>query len=286
MSETSVKDDQSRNSNRLFFKHLARAFGGAILFSFPLLMTMEMWSLGFYVNGLRLALFTLLTIPLLIGLSFYDGFETTSSVFDDAVDTFVAYAVGFTTATALLLLFGVINFQMSPDEIIGKISIQAIVGSFGAMFAQSLLIGNHRETKEKEHRRREASYFGELFLMVVGAIYLSMSVAPTEEMTLIAYRMSDWQTLALMIISLLLMHAFVYFAEFRGHEKAKPHGKSFAKGFLRFTIVGYAIALTISAYILWTFGSIDEMNASEMLKVVVVLGFPASVGAAASRFIL
>jgi len=280
------KEDSAQSDTIKFFAHLARAFGGAILFSFPILMTMEMWWLGFYMNGSRLALFTLFTVPLLVGLSYYDGFEPTSRFLDDLVDTVVAYAVGFTSSAVLLFLFGVIKPEMSADEIIGKISIQAIVGSFGAMFAQSLLIGDEHEREESEKKQREASYFGELFLMAVGAIFLSMSVAPTEEMLLISFQMSDWHTLALMIITLFLTHAFVYTVEFRGREKTTVRGKPFWHGFLRFTVVGYAIALVISFYVLWTFGSIDEMAFAEKLKATVVLGFPAAVGAAASRLIL
>ncbi|MCY7346125.1 MAG: TIGR02587 family membrane protein [Pyrinomonadaceae bacterium] len=275
-----------RSDTKIFFIHLARAFGGAMLFSFPLLMTMEMWFLGFYMNGWRLTLFTLLTVPLLIGLSYYDGFETTSSVWDDTIDTFVAYAVGFVVSIVLLSLFGVINLQMTIGEIVGKVLIQTIIGSFGAMFAQSLLVGDQEESKESASRKRQASYFGELFLMAVGALFLSMSVAPTEEMILISYRMSDWHTLALIAFTLLLMHAFAYAVEFRGHEKTKSPDKSFLNVFLRFTVVGYAIALLISFYILWTFGSIDDMALAEMLKTTVVLAFPAAIGAAASRFIL
>ena len=286
MSETSAKDASNQNTGRHFFVHLARAFGGAILFSFPLLMTMEMWFLGFYMNGLRLALFTLLTVPLLIGLSYYDGFEATSDLLDDTVDTFVAYAVGFTASIVMLFLFDVVNLEMSADEIIGKISLQAIIGSFGAMFAQSLLSGDEQENEESEERQRGASYFGELFLMAVGAVFLSMSVAPTEEMRLISYRMSDWQTIALAVVTLLMMHAFVYAVEFRGHEKAISPATSFLSVFLRFTVVGYAIALLISFYILWTFGSIDDMGLAEKLKAVIVLGFPAAIGASASRLIL
>lgn len=270
-----------------FFIHLARAFGGAILFSFPLLMTMEMWFLGFYIDAWRLALFTLLTVPLLVGLSYYDGFEPTSYLTDDVVDTFVAYAVGFVTATAVMLVFGIIKPEMSAGEIIGKISIQAVMCSFGAMFAQSLLAGGDDadEREQSEERKREASYFGELFLMAVGAVFLSMSVAPTEEIELISYRMSHWHTFILAVATLLLMQAFVY-AEFRGKEKTQAHAESFAKMFFRFTIVGYAIVLLISFYILWTFGTIDAMNFSEKIRVVVVLGFPAAIGASASRFIL
>ena len=36
---------------------LARAFGGAIIFSLPLLMTMKMWYLGSGISEIRLALF-------------------------------------------------------------------------------------------------------------------------------------------------------------------------------------------------------------------------------------
>lgn len=286
MSETSAKNSPPENSNSIFFRHLARAFAGAVLFSFPILMTMEMWSLGFYMNGWRLGLFTLLTIPLLVGLSYYDGFETTSSLTDDVVDTFVAYFVGFVCSAALLFLFGVINLEMSADEIVGKISIQAIIGSFGAMFAQSLLTRGGGEDDESEKRRRDASYFGELFLMGVGAIFLAMSVAPTEEMILISFQMSDWHTLALAAATLALMQAFFYAVEFRGRPRRKAGAKKFARVFLRFTGIGYAIALLISFYILWTFGSVDEMSFAETLKACVVLGFPAAVGASASRFIL
>ncbi len=285
MSSNYKKIKSEENGTRRFFVDLARAYGGAILFSFPIMMTMEMWFLGFHMSGLRLALLTLLTIPLLIGLSYYDGFENTSSVLDNTVDTFVAYAVGFVTSAVLLFLFGVIKPGMSADEIIGKISIQAIIGSFGAMFAQSLLTGGD-SSEESEDRQRSASYFGEIFLMAVGAVFLSMSVAPTEEMILISYQMSEWHTLALIIFTLLLTHAFVYAVEYRGQEKIISPDASFLNLFLRFTVVGYAIALLISFYILWTFGSIDDVEFGGKLKAAIVLSFPAAIGAAASRLIL
>lgn len=288
MTESSARQTHPREAqtNKDFFIHLARAFGGAILFSFPLLMTMEMWFLGFYMSGLRLALFTAFTIPMLVGLSYFDGFEPTSRIWEDIVDTFVAYAVGFVTSITLLAAFGVIKPEMSWDEIVGKISIQAIIGGFGAMFAQSLLGGADEEAREEtEEKRREASYFGELFLMAVGALFLSMSVAPTEEMNLISYQMTGWHTPALAVGTLLLMQAFSY-AEFRGGEKKDAHAASFWSVFLKFTVVGYAIALLISFYILWTFGSLDGMGWAQQLEAVIVLGLPAAVGASASRFIL
>src|SRR5687768_5316942 len=98
-----------RGSNRAFFIGLSRAVGGAIVFSLPLLMTMEMWTLGSSIDGGRLGLFVAITIPLLVGLSHYAGFEETFCLRDDVVDAFVALAVGFCTSAAILWLTGVIS---------------------------------------------------------------------------------------------------------------------------------------------------------------------------------
>ncbi|MDQ3219842.1 MAG: TIGR02587 family membrane protein [Acidobacteriota bacterium] len=286
MSSPSKNVKSEKSDARRFFVDLSRAFGGAILFSFPLLMTMEMWRLAFYMDGLRLALFTLLTIPLLIGLSYYDGFEQTNTVKDDVREAFIAYAVGFAASTLVLILFGVITPEMSANEIIGKISLQAVAAGFGAMLTQSLLVIDDETEKNAEKRKRSASYGGQLFLMVVGAMFLSLSVAPTEEMVLISYQMTYWHTAALAGVTLLMKYGFVYAAKFQGHHKVHAPDESFLSLFLRFTVVGYAIVLLISFYILWTFGSIDGLSFAEKLKATIVLGFPAAIGAAASRLIL
>ncbi len=284
----SVKSETTKEQSEpfRFALGLGRAFGGAVLFSFPILMTMEMWFLGGHMSGFRLSLFMLLSIPLLIGLSYYDGFEDTSSLLDDVVDTFVAFTVGFASSALLLFLFNVINSAMSVDEVIGKISLQAIPASIGAMLAQSLLVIDENAEKRAEDRKRSAHYGGQLFLMVVGAVFLSMSVAPTEEMVLISFQMSDWHTVGLVILSLTIMHGFIYAVESSGHENALSPGSPMWSLFLRYTVVGYAIVLVISFYVLWTYGSLDGMGFSEQLKAVVVLAVPGAVGASASRLIL
>lgn len=286
MASKSTKDKSKKSDINTFVTDLARAYGGAILFSFPILMTMEMWWLGFYMNGGRLMLFTLLSLPLLIGLSYFDGFEDTFTLKDDVRETLIAYFVGFSTSAILLLLFGVVKSGMSADEIIGKISIQAVAAGLGAMFAQSLLGGGAGVDEHAEKRKRSTSYAGQIFLMVVGAIFLSMSVAPTEEVELISHQMTDWHAVGLILITLIVMHAFVYAVEKRGDDKEISPDTPEWSLFLRFTVVGYAIALLISFYILWTFGSIDDMGFSEKLRVTIVLAFPASVGGSASRLIL
>lgn len=286
MASKSSTDKSEKGDLNTFVTGLARAYGGAILFSFPILMTMEMWWLGFYMNGGRLMLFTLLSLPLLIGLSYFDGFEDTFTLTDDVRETLIAYFVGFSTSALLLLLFGVVKSNMSADEIIGKISIQAVAAGLGAMFAQSLLGGGADIDEHAEKRKRSTRYAGQLFLMAVGAIFLSMSVAATEEMAMISYQMTDWHAVGLVVITLIVMHGFVYAIEKRGDDQEISPDTPEWSLFLRFTVVGYAIALLISFYILWTFGSIDEMAFSEKLGVAIVLAFPAAIGGSASRLIL
>lgn len=241
---------------------------------------MEMWELGFYMSRWRLGLLLLMTLPLLIGLSHYLGFEETFGLKDDAVDAFVAFAVGFAASAAVLTLFAVIGPGMSRYEIIGKIAIQAVPGSIGAMFAQSELGGPGTEKKN-----RHAGYGGKIFIMAAGALFLGFNVAPTEEMVLIAHQMSAGHSIVLGLASLLIMHAFVFAVEFRGQVVLHPH-TPFWSVLLRFTIVGYAVALLMSLYVLWTFGRTDGMHLAQIIQVVVVLGFPAAVGAAAARLIL
>jgi putative integral membrane protein (TIGR02587 family) len=279
-SQTASGIGSERSPNLSFAIGLARAFGGAILFALPILMTMEMWELGFYINNWRLALLLLITLPLLVGLSHYMGFEETFELKDDAIDAFVAMAVGFTASAAVLALFSIIEPGMSNHEVVGKIALQAVPGSIGAMFAQSQLGG-----PGKDKKNRHGGYARELLIMAAGALFLAFNVAPTEEVVLIAHKMSSWHSVALALVSLLIMHAFVYAVEFHGQVERRPHTPLWSV-MLRFTVPGYAVALLISAYILWTFGRTEGLALAEMISVIIVLSFPAAVGAAAARLIL
>lgn len=281
-----------QDPTRKLFVGLARGFGGAIFFSLPLLMTMEMWWLGFYIDPLRLALFMTLMIPLLIGLDHFSGFKETSTWMEDVLDGITAYGVGFLASAVVLLLFDVVDLGSMPlREVVGKISLQAVPASFGAVLANSQLVdrsnGNQeQQAKQREDRRKEdAGYGGELFFMTTGAVFLAFNLAPTEEMVLIAFKMSHWHHIALAVASLLLMHAFVYSVSFKGTHSA-PEGSTWWGLFLRFTVVGYALALVLSAYILWTFGRYEDSALSTYVAEAIVLGFPAALGASAARLIL
>lgn len=260
---------------------LARAVAGALLFGLPVFMTMEMWRLGFTIPPLRLALFLTLSVPLLAGLAYLAGFRRDVGWLDAVVDGLVAWLIGAITTAAALALFGALATDMSLAEIAGKVALVAVPAGIGAALASSQLGDSDREDREESQ-----SYLGELFLMLAGAVFLAFNIAPTDEVPAIAMQQaSPWLAVSLVLISLLVLHGFVYGVGFRGGHGVRPGRRPLGE-LLGLTLPGYLIALLASAYVLWTFGRLEGLGFGAMLHVVLVLGLPASVGAAAARLIL
>lgn len=259
---------------------LGRAFAGALLFALPMLMTMELWDLGHVMPPLRLALLCALTLPLLVRLSRLGGLRPTASILDDLADALVAVAVAALAALVILFVFGVIDAGSSPREILGKVAIQTVPGAIGAMLARNQL-GESADQMDEAG----ATYSGELFLMAVGALFLSLNIAPTDEVFVIAYAMDPWRQLALLGLSVALLHGFVYSLGFRGAERGRPH-EGFWSLLVRFTLPGYALAVAVSLYALWSFGRLEGHALEAALGAVIVLSFPGALGAAAARVVL
>ena len=85
--------------------------------------------------------------------------------------------------------------------------------------------------------------------------------------------------IVLVVLSLAIMHAFVYAVGFRG-QASVPEETSRWSLFLRYTVPGYAIALLASLYLQWTFGRMDGAGLEHLVMATVVLAFPAAIGAA------
>lgn len=270
---------------RRFLIGLARGGAGALLFSLPMLMTMEMWLIGFYMERERLLLLLILNLLLLVCLSHRIGFERTGSWPESARDAIVAYGMGIAASGLVLVLLGVIKTDMPPGEWVGMVALQAVPAGIGALLGRSQLGLSNGEKEYEDIQENVTSYAIELFMMAVGAVYLSLNLAPTEEMILIAYKMTVWHALALLVLSVLLMHGFVYALAFRGSHSLGAETPIW-HAFFRFTLPGYAVALMVSLYTLWTFGRLDELGMTQALVTIIVLGFPAAIGAAAARLVL
>jgi putative integral membrane protein (TIGR02587 family) len=269
-------------SPRDFWIGVGRAFAGALIFAAPILMTMETWDLGSYVDPIRLTILLVVMIPVLVLLNRYSGFRKAGALTDWIADAFVAMLVAAVAAALVLSIFGVINADMPLRELIGTVALQAVPGSFGATLARAQLGGGDPEDNPDAPA---PGYGSELFLMMAGALFLSFNIAPTEEVYLIAYKMNEWQKLGLVLASVCLMHAFVYEFEFKGGHEPEP-GAGFISIFFRYTVAGYILVSAVNLYILWTLGRLDGVGVSEIVGSVVVLSFPGALGAAVARLIL
>lgn len=244
-----------------------------------MLMTMEMWQLGMTLDRWRLLILLAAGFPFLFLLSREIGFENTRDWREDVRDVTIAYGIGIVTSAAIMAVLAILGNPASLSEAAGKIAIQTFPAALGAMLARGQF-GGDTGSPEKEE-----TFGGEMLIMAAGALFLSLNVAPTEEMQLISFRMSAWHALALIPLSLTLMHAFVFAASFAGGSEISPETPWWS-AFLRFTVSGYVVALLVSLGSLWVLGQIDGMGLERALRVAVVLGFPAAIGAAAARLIL
>ena len=274
-------DVSSATTSAQYAVALSRAFAGALIFGLPLLLTMEMWWLGFYLEPWRLAQLTLVNLAVLYGMSRVSGFEEARNWLDDVLDSFAAYFIAVVTAILLLYLIGAIRPSMTVTEVSGMIAIQAVPASFGAMVGAKLM-GAGKDLEQKEPWRE--TYAGRLFLFLAGALFLSFTVAPTEEVILISFQMEAWQLLVMMVGSILLLHAILYFAGFRGQEERAE--RSHGHAIFRQTLPGYAIAVTVSAYLLWSFGRIDGLGPTTAAMAIIVLAVPAAIGAGIARIVI
>ncbi|MGU3495124.1 TIGR02587 family membrane protein [Xanthobacteraceae bacterium A53D] len=276
----------THSGNASYSRELARAAGGAILFSFPLAMTMEMWWLGFYMERERLALFLLVALALLVGLSRHVGFAGQTCWRDVVLDAFSAFLIACLVGAAFLLLFGVASSTTTMDEFLGKVALQSIPAGIGAILARKQFATADADADDPpEDEPRGESYGAEMFLMFAGAIFVAFNVAPTDEIELIAALMTPWHALTLALVSLLLLHILVYRVELAGQE-TWPEGHGAVAVFVRYSLAGYGVALIVAVYVLWTFGRLDGSGLGHLAMMTTVLGFPAALGAATARLVV
>lgn len=266
-------------TNRDYAVALGRAIAGATIFGLPLLMTMEMWGLGHSLAPLMLIQFSLANLIILFGLSKVAGFEESHRSLDDVLDALAAYAVGVAVSIVGLTLVGVIGSDTIFSEAVGKIAIQAVPASFGAMIGARML--GDDEVEQGEQWRD--TYSGQLFLCAAGALFLSFTIAPTEEVLLISFQVTPWHGLLLVLLSILLLHLILHVIGFRGKSERIGTGEALL---LRQTLPGYAIAAIMSWYVLWTFGSTDGLDWPRLVMAVAILSFPAALGAAIARLVV
>jgi len=268
------------NANAKYAEGLGRALIGASLFALPLYMTMEMWQFGFAMDRTRLAVLLMATFPILVGLSYFAGFERAFGLVDHLLDAFAAFAVAAFAGACVLAMLGVLGASQPFQEWLGKIAVVSFPGSIGALLADKQMAGEGARDIDAER-----SYGGRIFLMGVGALFIALNVAPTEEVTLIAHQIGPWQAMLLAFVSLSLLHALLFWVNLPGREARKGRA-GFVSVLLRYSLAGYGVCALASLLLLWAFGRTDGVGFGELVEFVAVLSFPAVLGAGLAHFVV
>lgn len=248
------------------------------MFGLPLMMTMEMWWMGYYIEPFRLLALILISLPVLVCVSSVIGFRESRELLDNIIDVFVAYAFGFAISFLALLLFNAISWNNSIEINFKIVMLQAIPASFGALLARSEIgSGEHDSSAEK-------GGLDNIAVLAIGAIYLAFNIAPTDEIQLIAFQMNPWHLLALFITTLVVMYIFSGAGSFSSGPTQTAPKKLFVS--LSYTCTAFMVALLSSILMLWVFGRIDGLAFPQIVANTIVLLFPAGIGAAAARLII
>ncbi len=274
-----------------------RGIIGGLLFSLPLLYTMEVWWAGFSAHPFQLIIYVLATFALLLGYNYFAGIRHDANWTEVAIDSVEEMGLGLMISAIALLLLGRISLDMTMSEIVGKITIEAMTVAIGVSVGTAQLGGEgaDADTGEGDNQSKGASgdksssqtglhFGGQLVIAFCGAVLFAANVAPTEEIIVIASEISSWNLLGIALISITLGSIILFYLDFTGAQQFAP--ATGAAAVIIGSVITYAIALAASAMILWFYGRFDGQALITCLAQTVVLGVAATFGASAGRFLL
>lgn len=270
-------------------REYGRGIAGGLMFSLPLLYTMEVWWTGFVADPFRLLVYLAGVFVLLLGYNHYAGLHRDASWLEVVIDSVEEMGLGFLLAAIVLFLLGQIETDHDAFEVVGKITVEAMTVAIGISIGTSQLGGAAAEgarpkSAAEASAQSEASFGGQIVIACCGAVLFAANVAPTEEIIMIAGESHLLKLAGLAVLSLVLTAVILHYIEFRGSRRFVRHGglTSVVIG----SVTSYAAALFVSAGVLWFFGRFDNATLLNAVSQTVVLGLAATLGASAGRLLL
>lgn len=241
-------------------------------------------------------------------------------------DSLEALAIAVLAAAASLLLIGVINADTGFEAAMGRIITETLPFSVGVGIANHVLQkqngenGNgaknqddangegkkgaagaddlHEKSDDEEsddtgdpllhqwHGHAWSGMFADAGATALGAIIIASSIAPTDEIPMIAGALSPPRLLLIVACSLLISYIIVFEADFAGQATRRTQPGPLQNP-INETLVSYLISLLISLLMLWLFRLLrTEDPASQWVSYTLILGLPATIGGAAGRLVL
>ncbi len=266
------------------FREYGRGVAGGLLFSLPLLYTMEVWQAGFLMPPHRQLVYVLLAMVLLLGYNRYAGLHPDTNWLQVAVDSVEEMGIGLLLSALVLVLIGRITWEQDLDEVLGRVVVEAVTVAIGVSVGTAQLGAESSGERPGMQGRGESTIGAQLVLALCGAVLFAANVAPTEEIVEIGIELSGAQLTALGGATMVVAALVLYFSDFHGSRRwARAEG---GLAMIRGTVVTYAVGLVASAGILWLYGRFDGMGAGTIAGQTVALGVASTLGASAGRLLL
>ncbi|HWV24799.1 MAG TPA: TIGR02587 family membrane protein [Thermomicrobiales bacterium] len=263
-----------------------RAFSGAYIFGVPLLFTMEMWWIGDYISPYRLMIFLGTALVANLGLTWVAGFKrqsTFATSIDEAID---AVAVGLISGFIMLVILNQVRLGDTAESVLGKVVVQAIPLSIGASVANQVFGTTGKKQRQGEGTALRLSpakaFLSDVGATVIGGIFIGFSVAPTDEVPVLAASLEYRHLMALIGFSLVISYGIIFAGGFRADQPPGLFQRPVTE-----TILAYIVSLLVAFGSLYLFGQIDLGNPPlSIIQQTVVLGVPTTVGGAAGRLVI
>ena len=287
---------------RQSLREYGRGVAGGLLFSLPLLYTMEFWHEGATAEPLRLLVGIAGAFVLLLGYNRHAGLHCDARPSEVLIDSVEEFGLGLLLAGGLLWLLGCIDGDTRLPELVGKVVIEGLAVAIGVSVGTAQLgggddegdesdEGDARKTDEQQadearqaRQQRPRWLLGQLTLATCGAVLIASNIAPTDEVAEVARSVSPVQLLGLTGATLLIGALVLYASDFRG---ASEHVRHRGRVDVLFgTVATYLVSIGASAALLWFFGRFDGCGPAYCLAQTIVLGLPAAIGASAGRLLL
>lgn len=291
-------------SGRQELTDLARAVAGGLLFGVPLLYTMELWWTGQRATPAQNLAVLAVTFVVMVLLQRTSGFRQSRDVRlrDAAIDAVDAMGVSLVVVTLVLVLLREITPDTPLAVALGKIVHQALAFSIGAGVAHHYLRESRDEDDDEDNGDEGddgevvddddagAGHAGsnginptlaDLGATAVGAVFIALNVAPTDEVPMLASALGIAWALALLVASLVISYIIVFVAGFAG-ERQRRDQKGILQHPMTETVVCYLVSLAAAAGMLRLFDRLDGPWTDTLTKAV-ILALPATIGGAAGR---
>jgi uncharacterized membrane protein len=175
-----------------------------------------------------------------------------------------------------LFVLGVLTFNDSLGTAVRLGLIEVVPLGFGAALANQLGMTDEGHDYEAYLPRNVAVF-------TIGALFLASTIAPTQEIALIAVQIGWRRTLSIGLLSIGVTYLTLFEFEFRGQQGWSGRSRRAQAGM---TLVAYAVGVGVSIGLLTAYGHFSGVSVAVMVQQTIILAFPASLGAAGAEVVL